>query len=339
MPNDYVRPIADSWGYYTGGSVAFAEIPNFSQTYSSLQYTLAEVLTEVIYPTGGKSRFEYELNNYSKVVAPSLMSLTDKSGTAGGLRIRRITNLDNEDNVLGAKQYYYSNTRDRFGKSSGILKSLPVNEMVYTLKDGDKEPDPKNAISLYLKSKGGFFPSVTNLNTPDVGYSCVIEEAFDKDNKSQGYIVRHYSNYNEDIYGNTHYDELAFYSMFEGNSYTMPFSSRSMERGKLLSEEYYDVNDRLRKKVNYRYKEVTPGSFVTADQMVLFFCTDLDNFMLGKVGTLTRTYTHAYLTDSVIETLYPQSGNTAFVIEKAYQYNKYKQLSQIAGRNSDGKVL
>ena len=53
----------------------------------------------------------------------------------------------------------------------------------YTLKDGDKEPDPKNAISLYLKSKGGFFPSVTNLNTPDVGYSCVIEEAFDKDNK------------------------------------------------------------------------------------------------------------------------------------------------------------
>ena len=120
--------------------------------------------------------------------------------------------------------------------------------------------------------------------------------------------------------------------IFEGNSYTMPFSSRSMERGKLLSEEYYDVNDRLRKKVNYRYKEVTPGSFVTADQMVLFFCTDLDNFMLGKVGTLTRTYTHAYLTDSVIETLYPQSGNTAFVIEKAYQYNKYKQLSQIAGR-------
>ena len=104
-----------------------------------------------------------------------------------------------------------------------------------------------------------------------------------------------------------------------------------------MSEEYYDVNDRLRKKVHYRYKEVTPGSFVTADQMVLFFCTDLDNFMLGKVGTLTRTYTHAYLTDSVIETLYPQSGNTAFVIEKAYQYNKYKQLSQIAGRNSDGK--
>lgn len=41
-------------------------------------------------------------------------------------------------------------------ESSGILKSLPVNEMVYTLKDGDKEPDPKNAISLYLKSKGGF---------------------------------------------------------------------------------------------------------------------------------------------------------------------------------------
>lgn len=337
IPNDYVRPLADSWGYYTGGNVVFSDNPNFSQKPSNLQYTLADVLTDVIYPTGGKSRFEYQLNNYSKVVAPSLVSLIDRSGTAGGLRVQRITNLDSENNILGIKQYYYSNTRDRYGKSSGILKSLPVNEMVYTLKNGDNDPDPNNAISLFLKSEGGFFASVTNLNTPDVGYSCVIEEMLDKDNKSQGYIIRHYSNYDADIYGNTHHDELAFYSMLERESYTVPFSSRSMERGKLLSEEYFDTNDRLRKKVNYRYKEVNPGSFVTADQMVLFFCTDLDKFMLGKVGTLTRTYTHAYLTDSVIETLYPQPGTEAFVVKKAYQYNKYKQLSQIASDNSDGK--
>lgn len=335
----YVRPATDSWGYYTGKNVGFAEVPNFTQVYSNLRYTLAEVLTEVVYPTGGKSRFEYELHNYSKVVDPSLTSLTSKSGTAGGLRVRHITHLDNDDNVLGAKRYYYSNARGQYGKSSGILKSLPVHEMVYTLKNGDKAPDPKDAISLCLKSKGGFFASVTNQNTPDVGYSCVIEEALDKNDRSQGYIVRHYTNYGEDIYGNTHYDTPALYSMFEGNSYTKPFSSRSIERGKLLSEEYYDVNDRLRKRVNYRYKEINPGSFVTADQMVLFFCSDLDNLVLGKVGTLTRTYTYAYLTDSVIETLYPQSGNATFVTKKAYQYNKYKQLSRIAGKNSDGKNM
>ncbi|MBB4044503.1 YD repeat-containing protein [Bacteroides reticulotermitis] len=337
MPNDYVRPEVDSWGYYTGGSVEFAAIPDFSHTDSNLQYTLAEVLTEIIYPTGGKSRFEYQLNNYSKMVAPSLTSLTDIKGTAGGLRIQRVTNMDKEDNVLGSKKYYYSNTRDQYGESSGILKSFPVNEVAYTIKNRDKESDPKNSISLYFKSKGGYCASVTNLNTPDVGYSCVIEETFDKDNKSQGYIVRRYSNYDMDIYGDTHYDERAFYSMLEGDFYTIPFSSRSMERGKLLSEEYYSNTNFLRKKVNYRYKEVNPGSFVTADQMVLLFCADLDNSMFQKVGTLTRTYTHSYLNDSVIETLYPQLGNMEFVVKKAYQYNKYKQLSRVIGKNSDGR--
>lgn len=331
MPNDYVRPVADPWGYYTGGSVAFADLPSFTPRSCSLQYTLAEVLTDIIYPTGGKSHFEYQLNNYSKVVAPTLTSLIDKSGTAGGLRIKRITNLDKENNVLGIKQYYYSATRGLYNQSSGILKRQPVNSIVYTVK-GD------NDLFLSLKSEGGFFAPVTNMNTPDVGYSCVIEEVLDKDNKSQGYVVHHYSNYDTDIYGNTHFDEPAFYSMMEGDSYTVPFTSRSMERGKLLSEEYYDANDCLRKKINYRYKEVNAGSFITADQMELFFCTDLDIFRIGKVGTLTRTYTHAYLPDSIIETFYPQSGDKAFVVKKVNHYNKFKQLSLVTSQNSDGKT-
>lgn len=341
MPNDYVRPATDSWGYYLGKNVIFSDNPTFTLQNSVFPHVLADVLKEVTYPTGGKSRFEYELNDYSKVVAPSRTSLTDQSGTGGGLRIKRITNSDAENNVLGIKQYYYSITRNPSGKSSGILKSFPIHEMVYILPKGDKKPDPNHAVSLKLKSEGGFFAPVTNLNTPDIGYSCVIEETLDKDKHSQGYIVRRYSNYDTDIYGNTHPDEPAFYSMLEGDSYTKPFSSRSMERGKLLSEEYYDANSQLRKKVKYRYKEVNPGWFVTAYQMYLLFCAeiDMDVFLEQTVGTLTRTYTHVYLTDSVIETLYPQSGHEAFVVEKAYQYNKYKQLSQIASKNSDGKNI
>lgn len=329
MPYDYVRPRTDSWGYYTGGSVGFADMPDFSPKSASLKYTMAEVLTDIIYPTGGKSHFEYELNTYSKVVSPSRTSLTDKSGTAGGLRVQRITNRDSEDNVLGVKQYYYSDTRQPRAKCSGILKSLPVNEIVYRVKN--------SGTALYLKSEGGFFASVTNLNTPDVGYSCVIEETLDKDGVSQGYVLRRYSNYDTDIYGNAHPDDPAFYSMLEGESYTMSFSSRSMERGKLLSEEFYDAGGGLRKEVKYRYKEVNPASFVTADQRVLFFCTDADCLSFAKVGTLTRTYTHAYLPDSVKEILYPRQSQGTFVVEKEYQYNKYKQPSRVTTTNSDGK--
>lgn len=330
FPSDYIRGESDAWGYYTGKIVKFADIPDFTPRQPILKYTMAEVLQEITYPTGGKSRFEYQLHTYSKVVNPSLTSLTDKRGTAGGLRIQRITNLDMENNVLSAKRYYYSKTRGQYAESSGVLKSLPVNEITYTVKNSNT--------SLILESKGGFFASVTNMNTPDVGYSCVIEETVDKNGISQGYITRRYSNYDSDIYGNTHFDRPPFYSMLDGVSYTIPYSSRAMERGKLMSEEYYDANDQLRKKIEYRYKEVNPGSFVTAYQTVLFFCTFPD-LVLGKVGTLMHTYTNAYLVDSVTETLYTQPEHSPFTNKKTFEYNKYKQLSNITTQASDGKVV
>ena len=89
----------------------------------------------------------------------------------------------------------------------------------------------------------------------------MIEEDIDGNGKSQGYVKHHFSNYGTDIYGMNHYDEPAFYSMLVGEGSTKPFTSRSMERGKLLSEEYYDESNQLQRKVNYKYKEALKMRF------------------------------------------------------------------------------
>ncbi len=329
MPVDYVRAKADSWGYYSGGTIEFASFPSFTKKTPIKMYTEAEVLKEIIFPTGGKSRFEYELNGYSQVVNASGTSVDARLGTAGGLRIKQVTRLSREDSILGTKRYFYSDTRKSGGKSSGILRSEPVFEAIYYSNEGK--------VSLTLKSEGGFFPQVTNLNTPDVGYSCVIEETLDKNQKSQGYILRRFSNYDKDIYGRTHFDEPPLYSDLIGTSYIKPFTSRSMERGKLLAEEYYDENEQLKKKINYKYKEVNPNSFVTAQQEIIFFCSDIYDFRDSRVGTLTKTYTHAYLTDSIIETIYIAPDNKPFTKKQAYNYNKYKLLQDVSASTSDGR--
>lgn len=328
LPYDYVRANTDSWGYYCGGMVNFSALPSFAEKSPSLAYTQAEVLEEIVYPTGGKSRFEYELNRYAKVVNPSHTALDVRGGTSGGLRIKQMALLNQADSLLGIKRFYYSEQRKTTGESSGIAKAKPLHEVTYYTGGG---------VNLTLKSEGGFFAEVTNLNSPDVGYSCVIEEDIDGNGQSQGYVKHHFSNYGADIYGMTHDDEPPVYSMLAGEGGTKPFTSRSMERGKLLSKEYYDENIRLKRKVNYTYKEVEPGSFVTAHQNFLVFCADAYDFTFAKVGTLTRTYTCAYLVDSVTETTCVAPAGMNIVQYQAHEYGSHKLLSRVLSRTSDGK--
>ncbi len=82
-----------------------------------------------------------------------------------------------------------------------------------------------------------------------------------------------------------------------------PFTSRSVERGKLLSEETYNSGGKLLKKCIQHYKAVNRDDFKTAHQFAVFFCTDLDyeTFSYACVGTLTRVYTYSYLPDSIAE--------------------------------------
>ncbi len=105
----------DYWGYWNGTNSKISVFPKAVADFyaskligsvdkdPSLEHTRACVLTDIIYPTKGKTHFEYELN----VGSFNSTKIKTKDGKLGGLRVRRITNYDN-DVTIGVKEYMYS---------------------------------------------------------------------------------------------------------------------------------------------------------------------------------------------------------------------------------------
>ena len=258
------------------------------------------------------------------------IQLKKQSGSAGGLRVAAVSRHDRNGVLLDTRKYYYAEDKKAGSASSGILREAPVYGITYTASGG---------VVLEQMSEGGYFASVTNLISPVVGYSCVIEETLDADGHSQGYIKRSYSNYDADLYGDTHFDEPALYSNAGGESAVKPFTSRSVERGKLLSEETYNSGGKLLKKCIQHYKAVNRDDFKTAHQVAVFFCTDLDyeTFSYACVGTLTRVYTYSYLPDSIAETVYPSEGTIpGYNTGRTLSYDSHKLLKQEKTLTSKG---
>lgn len=330
---DCIMGIRDSWGYYTGGTHLISAIPSFDIIGANQIYAQADILTGIRFPTGGRCRFIYKLHDYSSVVNEARNKLIPQSGTIGGLRIDSIIKMDENEKITEKKKYHYSETLHST-KSSGILQCKPINNIRYDTPIKVKRDRKDVPVSISFRSKGGFFPSVTSQNSPDVGYSCVIEETLDANDQTQGSIRYRYTNYGEDIFGEQHFDEPAIYSMLDGDSYIKPYSSKSMERGKLLSTEYLDKIGRLKKRITYKYKKTNSSYLTIATQTLLF----LDEFDIYSLGALSKTYLYSYLTDTITETLYTDLENASIEKIQTMEYNAHKLLKKATTTTSQGNL-
>lgn len=91
LPNRLSKQV-DLAGFYNAASANTTLIPSLSDRNSLLYYTMAGVLTKITYPTGGSSKFDYEL------------------GTWGGLRIKEITDYTANNSPAKKKTYDYGST-------------------------------------------------------------------------------------------------------------------------------------------------------------------------------------------------------------------------------------
>ncbi|MBR5836360.1 MAG: hypothetical protein IKY66_09400, partial [Bacteroidales bacterium] len=112
----------DVWGYYNGTSYADL-LGGFGSKMIERRIPdqvkmQAEILTSIVYPTGGKTEFTYESHKYSKKALPFIFSPTEcaSEGEAGGLRISTITDYA-EDEIPQTRTFEYSKN----GVSTGIL--------------------------------------------------------------------------------------------------------------------------------------------------------------------------------------------------------------------------
>ena len=240
LPTDYLSTEADHWGYYNasayGTDLTNIQIKRQPNT-TTMQYGL---LSEIIYPTGGKSVFTYEPHDYSAYVSNELDSMTIASGIASGVRIKSIAEYSDSENTELLRKREFSYIKPSTSTSSGELFAMPryhwSNWSANLLVGNDAE----SVISI---SRTSSIMPLSNSFGPHIGYSIVEEKEIDGT-----YIRYKYINISEAM------DERFFKDFSDGNPspYDM-FTERGYKRGKLLSIEQFDNSNTLIHKTNYSY--------------------------------------------------------------------------------------
>ncbi len=312
-PNYNPMTYTDSWGYYNkSGNWKFVGeyfSNDFKLRPASSDDTKLLTLKSISYPTGGKTVFEYELNDYSKAFDLKTNSIISTSGTAGGLRVKTLSNYDVSGSLLYSKNYIYRKSLN--GQSSGISKGTPCfHEIILFTDDGEDYLD--------FYSFDDISPYPLNFNTPSVGYSTVFEELKDGNGNLLSRTKYQYTNYDMDTNNKSHKDLPADYTANVYGSYAIAaFTSMAFERGKLTSKVVMDANNVVLEKTTYDYVRIGGQPYSTVSQE-----WHLDSYSnLFAFSYLYKTYANRYLVS--VNKTQEKMDNGMFKTETRYQYTDY----------------
>ena len=141
----------DWYGYYNLSNNNF--MPEKSVAFNNDNYlltmrkpnfeaTMYGMLTQITYPTGGYTKFEYEQNSFSNDA--SEMSHAGVDTPAAGLRISQITDYESDNSAIRQRKFSYVNTN---GKSSGYLLWRPISYIKYRAKSSGYDIMERNTLT------------------------------------------------------------------------------------------------------------------------------------------------------------------------------------------------
>ena len=286
---DYITTATDHWGYYNANEIS--TYPTDVQGYNSfiqqrnanMSVCKAGMLSQIIYPTGGKTVFDYESHNYAKYLNSIRNLLINSSGTAGGVRVKAITNYDALGNILSRRTFEYTLPTSTT-QSSGQLYAQPVYYWP-SWESRNLNPNSWSVINLF---KSTSILPLSNKFGPHVGYS-YVKEAF----QDGTYNVYQYSNLSEA------YDTSASLS-FSNNTQTPydVYTERDYKRGCLLSISNYNDRDTLKRKTDYIYRnDNVENNYVWTSSL------SFENFM-GNPYLVDTVFSH--FTGGVYKLFYPK---------------------------------
>lgn len=291
------------------------------------------MLSDIQYPTGGYSHFEYESHDYAHVLkhcptrntfyndyAPVLI---EEPGVAGGVRIRSIQNHDNLTNaLLSTKKYIYNYSyQDNADYNrTGILLKHPRYGLSITYQIGNSRTTKR-----FLRSNWDPF----SFDKSDVEYRSVFELLDDGTS-----VEYEFSTHMTDC-DNTEYETYAEF-MPAGFSYIFVAdecrngvhnllkkpNSRHNERGKLLGKIVRDQNSELvqREQMFYTHKDL---QYVESPMY-----TSVDGCYRHE------EYIDNYTLDSIV---YQSKYKPTICL--AYKYNTRKQQIKQISYESDGSII
>ncbi len=218
----------DYWGYYNGKSSnkhlipkVFDNIRNFTPAdrLPSLAYTQKGSLRKIVYPTGGYTRFYYELN---KTKRRPLFYGSDIPNSEeyeiGGLRVSKIQNFDPVSGKSNIVRYEYPD--------QGYLSSFPVYGYVFlSNRTDDGCPGGNYEVKTISSNSQAYLNSINGSHI----YYPIVKEIYGE-NGENGYSIYEYSTDNSGI------TEYMFEPPFTPND-----GSSSYRAGLLLRKADFDV--------------------------------------------------------------------------------------------------
>lgn len=347
--------------YYREGDNYFLE-KNIEKEYNESRevdkttvFLKSEILEKIIYPTGGYTVFDYEthqVNRYMSLTNRNTMSENYNSRETvfpGGIRIKKISDFSETGIFCNAKSYYYVDNFDfqtKLGLNSGIVSSLPQYvqriKAFYTIIGYNQTDYIKN---FDLFSINGFNRFLYCKPGYHVGYSTVVESQENENGEINGYTEYKFTNFNSDIWGESHLDEMPLSILNETfhillsvkglglsnvlNNY-IPVSSKHVERGKLVSKKVFNKNGSLLSERLFKYKKTSNQSIGCIDFLISRRESVNENYGYERVaiGGSYRKFTYKYLLNEEYENNY-LGQNEPFSIVKKYEYDFQNQLVKV----------
>lgn len=236
----------DHWGYYNGVQIGANRYPNTEidpighphyiiniengiSKEPSLQYTQANSLQKIVFGSGGSKQFEYDLHQGINI-------RTGIIENAGGLRIRRIREIENNSSspsVEAVRSYTYEN---------GTIYADKINYCIYSDRNVFN-----HETQCWISTSS--VNDLTDLNGCSVIYSAVTEQL-----PNGGKIVYKYAPYSqyEDEDADLYTIENGLQIQEPEMNPRSPKTSRHWLRNLLLEEIHY-ANDSEVKRTSYEY--------------------------------------------------------------------------------------
>lgn len=231
----------DLFGYYNGVTNNNSMVSVSPSTYTAYKadrsvnpaYAQANVLTEIVYPTKGSTKFYYESNT----------TANQTSGLVGGLRISAIDDYINND-AIRVRHKTFSYSGGILGSSTYYLNFFTSSVYTQLIEDTFGYPQQSYSFPVTYYSNSPTFPLTENSNN-GAYYQYITETDLDDSGKAMGKIDYQYE-----------YEEDAVYSTSQSLPSTVPsaryainygatansISDMSWARGPLKSQNTYKIN-------------------------------------------------------------------------------------------------
>lgn len=240
-PNTNTKAL-DHWGYYNAAA-NLSLVPNYTlgmgmvigmgaDRSPAISGSIYGMLSKIVYPTGGYSTFEYEMNK-----------ATDETGNefeVGGVRIKSITDYAGTNKIAQKKCYEYIAQN---GKSSGYAREpsyLTTSTFHHFPEPIASRPDYPYDIYYNTLSASSSIP-LSSMEGGHIGYTRVVERIV---NPSNGVST-----------GYTEY-------LYRCEGFGVP--NEAIGNGDLLSTKVFDYNSRLIKSIVSDYAYPTTGNSMSS---------------------------------------------------------------------------